>query len=35
MNIKNASDEFDITSSPAGTTLDIQIYLIRGKYASN
>lgn len=26
MNIKNASDEFDITSSPAGTTLDIQIY---------
>ena len=26
MNIKNASDEFDITSSPAGTTLDIQMY---------
>lgn len=27
MNIKNASDEFNITSSPQGTTLDIVIYL--------
>lgn len=27
MNIKNASDEFNITSSPQGTTLDIIIYL--------
>ena len=26
MNIKNASDEFDITSSHLGTTLDIKIY---------